>query len=147
MNKLSAVTANEYFGQGAIGYAFEQQALTLESRDFAVPFRKKHSDRFLHGEVIHPGTVTPGAKVVGVLWVEVQVGLGVFLGEKCDSLLGDGAGVGSFSDALASQLVGGGVGVVGARLVASAQCRKTARGPGFGHPAQRWHIGSQAQEK
>ena len=37
--------------------------------------------------------MTPGAKVVSVLWVEVQVGLGVDLEEECDALLGDGGGV------------------------------------------------------
>ena len=56
LNELSAVTAHEYVGQGAIEFAFIQQGLTLEARDCAVPLPKVLADRFLHGNVVHPGT-------------------------------------------------------------------------------------------
>lgn len=56
LNELSAVTAHAYVGQGAIEFAFTQQGFTLEARDCAVPFPKVLADRFLHGDVVHPGT-------------------------------------------------------------------------------------------
>ena len=57
LDELSAVTANSYVGQGVIELAFQQQALTLEAKDCAVPFPQKLADEFLHGIDVHPGAL------------------------------------------------------------------------------------------
>ena len=57
LDELSAATANCYVGQGVVELAFQQQALTLEAKDCAVPLPKKLADEFFHGIAVHLGAL------------------------------------------------------------------------------------------